>query len=227
MGDYLVDHLPLWVIDATNSFANWQGFNNVWFNAQIMLFIALFAASICYRTDRIRAAIALGVVALAILLPWALLAGEAFAHAYYADSEFASERGQYWFMTGIVFLLGVTPAIIAGIRKRRPLVLMLGDTSMGMINGYFGPRLLSKYGFAEHKIDQAWIIDRGSRIAEKRIADALAFVKDRGVTFHYGEPGAEDGDEGDAGEDSAEGEAEVHEGQASLGRACIRRCAIG
>ena len=39
--------------------------------------------------------------------------------------------------------------------------MMLGDTSMGMINGYFGPRLLNPHGFTEHKIDQAWIIDRG------------------------------------------------------------------
>ncbi|MGC4086932.1 MAG: hypothetical protein QM756_03340 [Polyangiaceae bacterium] len=82
--------------------------------------------------------------------------------------------------------------VAAGIKRRRPLVLMLGDTSMGMINGYFGPRLLARYGFSEHKIDQAWIIDRGSRIADKRIDDALAFVKERGVTFHYGEAGAQD-----------------------------------
>ena len=39
--------------------------------------------------------------------------------------------------------------------------LMLGDTSMGMINGYFGPRLLDPIGFSEHKVDQAWLIDRG------------------------------------------------------------------
>ena len=77
-------------------------------------------------------------------------------------------------------------------KKRRALILMLGDTSMGMINGYFGPRLLNRHHFTEHKIDQAWILDRGKRIAPKRIDDALAFVKDRGVTFHYGEPGAED-----------------------------------
>ena len=38
---------------------------------------------------------------------------------------------------------------------------MLGDTSMGMINGYFGPRLLYPIGFTEHKVDQAWLIDRG------------------------------------------------------------------
>jgi len=77
-------------------------------------------------------------------------------------------------------------AVADAIRKRPPLVLMLGDTSMGMINGYFGPRLLNRHGFTEHKIDQAWIIDRGRRIEEKRIDAALAFVKDAGVTFHYG-----------------------------------------
>ncbi|HET9956875.1 MAG TPA: hypothetical protein VFQ61_20405 [Polyangiaceae bacterium] len=75
--------------------------------------------------------------------------------------------------------------VAVAIRKRRPLVLMLGDTSMGMINGYFGPRLLNRHAFSEHKIDQAWIIDRGRRIEDRRIDDALAFVKDRGVTFHY------------------------------------------
>src|SRR5207245_1706248 len=42
------------------------------------------------------------------------------------------------------------------LRARRALLLMLGDTSMGMINGYFGPRVLPAHGFAEHKIDQAW-----------------------------------------------------------------------
>lgn len=82
--------------------------------------------------------------------------------------------------------------VAAAIRRRRPLILMLGDTSMGMINGYFGPRLLAPHGFSEHKIDQAWIIDRGLRIAQQRIDDAYAFVRDRGVTFHHGEPGVED-----------------------------------
>src|SRR3954466_11225253 len=81
------------------------------------------------------------------------------------------------------------------IRRRRILVLMLGDTSMGMINGYFGPRLLNKHAFTEHKIDQAWIIDRGRRIDAKRIDDALAFVKSKGLKFHYGERGATDFDE--------------------------------
>ncbi len=79
-----------------------------------------------------------------------------------------------------------------GFRKRRALILMLGDTSMGMINGYFGPRLLSKHAFTEHKVDQAWLIDRGKRIADTRIDDAFSFVQDRGVQFHWGEPGAED-----------------------------------
>lgn len=81
------------------------------------------------------------------------------------------------------------------IRRRRVLLLMLGDTSMGMINGYFGPRLLNRYGFTEHKVDQAWIVDRGKRVDERRLDDALRFVKDKGVTFHYGEAGAEDFDE--------------------------------
>ena len=86
----------------------------------------------------------------------------------------------------------IARAVAAEVRARRVLVLMLGDTSMGMINGYFGPRLLNKHGFTEHKVDQAWIIDRGRRVTDARIDDALAFVKDRGVTFHYGQkaPGA-------------------------------------
>ncbi len=79
-------------------------------------------------------------------------------------------------------------------RRRRALVLMLGDTSMGMINGYLGPRWLNRVGFAEHKVDQAWIIERGRDIDERRIDDALAFVRDRGVSFHYGIEGAHDYD---------------------------------
>lgn len=85
--------------------------------------------------------------------------------------------------------------VVDELRSRRALALMLGDTSMGMINGYFGPRRLAQVGFAEHKVDQAWIIDRGRGIDDARIDRALAFVKEKGVTFHYGEPGAEDFDE--------------------------------
>ena len=81
------------------------------------------------------------------------------------------------------------------IRRRRVLILMLGDTSMGMINGYFGPRLLNRHGFTEHKVDQAWIIDRGRRIDEKRIDQALSFVKSKGVTFHWKEGADADFDE--------------------------------
>jgi len=81
------------------------------------------------------------------------------------------------------------------IRNRRILILMLGDTSMGMINGYFGPRLLHRYGFAEHKIDQAWIIHRGTQIAHGRINDAFNFVRDKGVIFHWKENRAADFDE--------------------------------
>lgn len=85
--------------------------------------------------------------------------------------------------------------VLQGIRNRRVLALMLGDTSMGMINGYFGPRLLNEVGFAEHKVDQAWILHRGEGITGERIDDAYTFVVDKGVTFHYRAPGAEDFDE--------------------------------
>jgi len=82
--------------------------------------------------------------------------------------------------------------IAADLRRRRVLALMLGDTSMGMINGYFGPRLLNPIGFTEHKVDQAWIIDRGRSIAPSRIDSAFNFVRENGVTFHFGAAGAED-----------------------------------
>jgi L-fucose isomerase-like protein len=102
----------------------------------------------------------------------------------------------------IAYHAPVTPAasklarsVADEIRKRKVLILMLGDTSMGMINGYFGPRFLHPHGFTEHKVDQAWIIDRGRRIEQKRIDDAFAFVKSKGVTFHWKERGADDFDE--------------------------------
>ncbi|MCU1449927.1 MAG: L-fucose isomerase family protein, partial [Acidimicrobiales bacterium] len=78
------------------------------------------------------------------------------------------------------------------IRRKRVLALMLGDTSMGMINGYLGPRLLYPIGFSEHKVDQAWLVERTRSIAESRVDDAFAFVRDRGVTFHWKGPEAED-----------------------------------
>jgi L-fucose isomerase-like protein len=83
-------------------------------------------------------------------------------------------------------------AIAAEIRSKRILALMLGDTSMGMINGYFGPRLLARHGFAEHKIDQAWLPPRVLGIHPNRIEDAFRFVRDKGVTFHWREDGAPD-----------------------------------
>ena len=86
----------------------------------------------------------------------------------------------------------IADRVAAQFRSHRALVLMLGDTSMGMINGYFGPRLLNPIGFTEHKIDQAWIIDRGKSIDAKRIDDALHFVKQAGVTFHWHEAPAQD-----------------------------------
>jgi L-fucose isomerase-like protein len=90
--------------------------------------------------------------------------------------------------------LALARTVADDIRRRRVLILMMGDTSMGMINGYFGPRLLVPHGFTEHKVDQAWIIDRGRRIDDKRIDAAFAFVKDKGVTFHWGENGSADFD---------------------------------
>ncbi len=71
------------------------------------------------------------------------------------------------------------------IRRRRILALMLGDTSMGMINGYLGHRLLNTIGFSEHKVDQAWIIERGRGIAADRIDSGFRFVREKGVTFHW------------------------------------------
>jgi len=88
--------------------------------------------------------------------------------------------------------IAVARRIEEGIRHRRVLALMLGDTSMGMINGYFGPRLLYPIGFSEHKIDQAWLIERTRTISEQRVDEAFRFVQDRGVIFHWREADAED-----------------------------------
>jgi L-fucose isomerase-like protein len=82
--------------------------------------------------------------------------------------------------------------VLDEIRRRRVLALMLGDTSMGMINGYFGPRLLYPIGFSEHKVDQAWLIDRRRSVSDARVDEAFRFVQDRGVTFHWQEADADD-----------------------------------
>jgi L-fucose isomerase-like protein len=86
----------------------------------------------------------------------------------------------------------VADAVHEGIRRKRPLALMLGDTSMGMINGYFGPRILYRLGFSEHKVDQAWLIERSRGIDPRRVEEAFRFVTERGVQFHWGEADAED-----------------------------------
>jgi hypothetical protein len=123
-----------------------------------------------------------------------------------ADGRFMA-RLEEWCATGaiaygegdVAYGAPVSPraeALAAGVARefheRRALILMLGDTSMGMINGYFGPRLLHRHGFTEHKVDQAWIIHRGRDIAATRLDAAVAFVKAKGVTFHWGEAGAAD-----------------------------------
>ncbi len=82
--------------------------------------------------------------------------------------------------------------VLAEIRRKRILALMLGDTSMGMINGYFGPRLLYPIGFSEHKVDQAWLVDRTRSVSDARVEDAFKFVQSKGVTFHWREKDAED-----------------------------------
>jgi L-fucose isomerase-like protein len=82
--------------------------------------------------------------------------------------------------------------VLRDIRKRRILILMLGDTSMGMINGYFGARMLPKVGFTEHKVDQAWLIDRVKRIKQNRVERAFKYVVNKGVKFHWREEGAKD-----------------------------------
>jgi L-fucose isomerase-like protein len=86
----------------------------------------------------------------------------------------------------------IAGGVLDEIRHRRVLALMLGDTSMGMINGYFGPRLLYPVGFSEHKVDQAWLIDRVRSVSDARVDEAFRFVQDRGVTFHWQEADAED-----------------------------------
>jgi L-fucose isomerase-like protein len=141
--------------------------------------------------------------------------GRSFSRAWTDSTDFTADTGfmerlDEWCTTGRIrypeddiayhatvskAASGLAGKVAADIKKRRALILMLGDTSMGMINGYFGPRLLWRYGFAEHKVDQAWIIDRGRRIDAKRIDRAFAFVKEKGLAFHWGEPGAEDFDE--------------------------------
>jgi L-fucose isomerase-like protein len=82
--------------------------------------------------------------------------------------------------------------VVADIRRQRILALMLGDTSMGMINGYFGPRLLARHGFSEHKVDQAWLPVRMLKIPDERVEQAFQFVRQKGVRFHWRENGAHD-----------------------------------
>ncbi|MDR3633294.1 MAG: fucose isomerase [Isosphaeraceae bacterium] len=86
----------------------------------------------------------------------------------------------------------VAERVRADIKRKRVLALMLGDTSMGMINGYLGPRLLYPIGFSEHKVDQAWLVERVRTVSDSRVEDAFRFVQDRGVTFHWQGPEAED-----------------------------------
>lgn len=138
--------------------------------------------------------------------------GRAFSRAWtdakvWTDDPAFMERLDEWCSTGRITYneseihcaaavsreaIAVADQVHEAIRRKRVLALMLGDTSMGMINGYFGARLLYKLGFAEHKVDQAWLIERSRAIAPARVEDAFRFVTEKGVTFHWGEPDAED-----------------------------------
>ncbi len=117
------------------------------------------------------------------------------------------ERLDEWCSTGQIhypehelhYTAAVTPeaqklaeGVVAEIRRKRVLALMLGDTSMGMINGYFGPRLLARHGFAEHKVDQAWLPERMKQVKPERVEQAFRFVQENGVTFHWREKDAAD-----------------------------------
>jgi hypothetical protein len=66
----------------------------------------------------------------------------------------------------------IADTVLDEIKARRILAMMLGDTSMGMINGYFGSRLLNRVGFTEHKVDQAWIIHRMKSVTQDRVEKA-------------------------------------------------------
>jgi L-fucose isomerase-like protein len=128
------------------------------------------------------------------------------AHDWSADARFM-ERLDQWCSSGWIHYDGaelhdagpvepgaaaIAEAVHEQIRRKRVLAMMLGDTSMGMINGYFGPRLLYPIGFTEHKVDQAWLIDRSRSVDDARVDHAFRFVQDKGVRFHWGGPGAED-----------------------------------
>jgi L-fucose isomerase-like protein len=129
------------------------------------------------------------------------------AAADWTQDQTFMERLDEWCSTGQIryrtdelhTVAPVTPAahalatkVAADIRRRRVLALMLGDTSMGMINGYFGPRLLARPGFAEHKVDQAWLPVRLKDVKAERVEQAFRFVRDKGVEFHWGAPDAAD-----------------------------------
>jgi L-fucose isomerase-like protein len=129
------------------------------------------------------------------------------AAADWTKDQAFMERLDEWCSTGKIgyrtdelhFAAPIPPAahalaaqVAADIRRRRILALMLGDTSMGMINGYFGPRLLARHGFAEHKVDQAWLPVRLKDVKPSRVEQALRFVQGKGVVFHWREPDTAD-----------------------------------
>jgi len=117
------------------------------------------------------------------------------SHKYWTKDKQFMERLEQWCSTGQINyptheLHHIAPiseaankladAVYEEVQRKRILALMLGDTSMGMINGYFGPRVLARLGFAEHKVDQSWI---SVRIRIVRAVSAVTLkVEDRGGT---------------------------------------------
>src|SRR5947209_7259247 len=67
-----------------------------------------------------------------------------------------------------------------------------GTFEHGRLPGEFEPRLLARHGFAEHKVDQAWLPVRMEKIRPERVDKAFQFVRDKGVRFHWQEGGESD-----------------------------------
>ncbi|MEM9243777.1 MAG: fucose isomerase [Pseudomonadota bacterium] len=81
----------------------------------------------------------------------------------------------------------VASEIAEDIQQNPIISLLFGDTSMGMINGYLGRKIMRQAGFVEHKIDQCWLNDKAPTIEQATIDKAYQWLLDKGVTFHFEE----------------------------------------
>ena len=91
----------------------------------------------------------------------------------------------------------VVDDVLAGMRAKRPLAAMLGDTSMGMINGYFGPQRLARVGFSRAQ-DRSGVGDRAGQDGRRARASTTRSrsCSDHGVEFHYGDDFTEEATRG-------------------------------